>query len=71
MLPTLTGAELLILADLIAISPVPEVLRLFKRENDIGWHAGQSMSTKGGGNACTSLISELQSIHQYIGSVGA
>ena len=36
VLPTFTGAELLTLADWIATSPVPEVLRLFKRENDIG-----------------------------------
>ena len=39
MLPTLTGAELLTLADWIAMSPVPEVLRLFKHENEIGWDA--------------------------------
>ena len=39
MLPTFTGAELLTLADWIAMSPVPEVLRLFKHENDIGWDA--------------------------------
>ena len=49
MLPTFTGAEFLILADWIAMSPVPEVLRLFKRENDIGWDARQPMSTEGGG----------------------
>ena len=49
MLPTFTGAELLTLADWIAISPVPEVLRLFKRENDISWNARQPMSTEGGG----------------------
>ena len=39
MLPTFTGAELLTLADWIAMSPVQEVLRLFKHENDIGWDA--------------------------------
>ena len=49
MLPTFTGAELLTLADWIAITPVPEVLRLFKRENDIGWDAREPMSTKGAG----------------------
>ena len=40
VLPTFTGAELLTLADWIAMSPVREVLRLFKHENDIGWDAG-------------------------------
>ena len=39
MLPTFTGAELRTLADWIAMSPVPEVLRVFKHENDIGWDA--------------------------------
>ena len=39
MLPTFTGAELRTLADWIAMSPVPEVIRLFKHENDIGWEA--------------------------------
>ena len=48
MLPTFTGAELLTLADWVAMSPVPEVLRLFKHENDIGWDARQPMSTVGG-----------------------
>ena len=37
MLPTFTGAELLTLVDWFAVSPVQEVLRLFKHENDIGW----------------------------------
>ena len=36
VLPTFTGAEWLTLADWIAMSPVPEVLCLFKHENDIG-----------------------------------
>ena len=49
MLPTFTGAKLLNLADWIAMSPVPEVLRLLKHENDIGWNARQPMSTEGGG----------------------
>ena len=48
VLPTFTGAELLTLADWIAMSPVPEVLRLFKRENDIGWDERQPMSSEGG-----------------------
>ena len=39
MLPTFTGAELRTLADWIAMSPLPEVLRLFKHENDISWDA--------------------------------
>ena len=39
VLPTFIGAELLTLADWIAMSPVPEVPRLFKHENDIGWDA--------------------------------
>ena len=46
MLPTFTGAEMLTLADWIAMSPVPEVLRLFKRENDIGCNARQPVSTE-------------------------
>ena len=37
VLPTFTGAQLRTLGDWIATSPVPEVLRLFKHENDIGW----------------------------------
>ena len=49
MLPTRTGAELLTLADWISMSRVPEVLRVFKRENDRGWDARQPMSTTGGG----------------------
>ena len=49
MLPTFTGAESLTLADRIAMSPVPEVLRLFKHENDISPDARQPMSTEGGG----------------------
>ena len=36
MLPTFTSAELPTLADWIAMSPVPEVLRLFQHETDIG-----------------------------------
>ena len=39
VLPTFTGVELRTLADWIAMSPVPKVLRLFKHENDIGWDA--------------------------------
>ena len=39
VLPTFTVAELRTLADWIGICPVPEVLRLFKHENDIGWDA--------------------------------
>ena len=39
LLPTFTGAELLTLADCIAMSPVPEGLGFFKHENDIGWDA--------------------------------
>ena len=39
VLPTFIGAELCTLADWIAMSPVPEVLRLFKHENGIGWDA--------------------------------
>ena len=49
MLPTFTGAKSLTLADWIAKSLVPEVIRLFKRENDIGLDARQPMSTEGGG----------------------
>ena len=71
LLPTFTGAKSLTLADWIAMSPVPEVLRLVKHENDIGLDARQPMSTEGGGGVCTSLIEELQSAHQYIGSVDA
>ena len=37
VLPTFTGTQLRTLADWIAMSPVPKVLRLFKHENDIGW----------------------------------
>ena len=36
MLPTFTSAELLTLADWIAMSPVQEAPRLFKHDNDIG-----------------------------------
>ena len=39
VLPTFTRAKLRTLADWIAMSPVPELLRLFKHENDIGWDA--------------------------------
>ena len=48
MVPTFTGAELLTLLDWIVMSPVLEVFRNFKRENDIGWTAPQPMSTEGG-----------------------
>ena len=71
MLPTFTGAELLTLADWIAMCPVSEVLRLFKLENDIACDARQPTSTEEGGDTCTSLIKELQSTHQYIGLIGA
>ena len=39
VLPIFTGTELRTLADWIAMSPVSELLRLFKHETDIGWDA--------------------------------
>ena len=45
VLPTFTGAESPTLADWIAMSSIPEVRRLFKKENVIGWDARHLWAT--------------------------